>query len=99
MERFRRTYMYEFFHLRECSTQEATHERAAAWMDYYNQRRPHESLVCEPPSDYSQSGDTPPLAAIFARFLHSGHACSATLRALAAETNEKIVDTQCPLML
>lgn len=66
MERFWRTYKHDFYHLRECRTLEEARMCTAAWLDYYNARRPHESLGYETPSEHSRKRGYPP-AAIFSR--------------------------------
>ncbi len=40
MDRFWRTYKYDFFLLRECRTLEEAREQTAAWLDYYNTPAP-----------------------------------------------------------
>ena len=98
MERFWRTYKYDFFHLCECRTLEEAREQTAAWLDYYNTQRPHESLGYETPSGRSKKEEHPP-AAIFSRVscassmlapLRSAPSLRSGCMDYATETREKI---------
>ena len=61
MERFWRTYKYEFFLHREPRNLDEANEMTAEWLEYYNRERPHSSLNNISPLQYrEESGSSLP---------------------------------------
>ena len=61
MERFWRTYKYEFFLHREPRNLDEANEMTAEWLEYYNRERPHSSLHNKSPLQYrEESGSSLP---------------------------------------
>lgn len=59
MERFWRTYKYEFFLHREPKNLDEAIEMTSEWMEYYNRERPHSSLKNCSPLMYRENHATP----------------------------------------
>ena len=64
MERFWRTYKFEFFLQCDPRSLEEAMEMTAEWLGYYNKERPHSALGYRSPELYRESAE-PPMAANF----------------------------------
>jgi len=70
MERLWRTYKYEFFFIHEPANITELQIIKDKWIDYYNNKRPHETLKNQTPAEYrrGQGVSTPHPAIFFSDF-------------------------------
>ncbi|MDO5463989.1 MAG: IS3 family transposase [Akkermansia sp.] len=104
MERLWRTYKYEFFFIREPSNIIDLQIITAQWLDYYNNKRPHETLENKTPSEYrrEQGIPTPHPANFFSDFsapallasLRAAPSLSSGRRAYATKSLKKWIDNR-----
>ena len=79
MERFWRTYKYDFFLPREPKNLDEAIEMTSEWVEYHNRERPPSSLKNCSPLMYRENHATPPSGEFLARFFRSGTTRVATL--------------------